>query len=202
MRIELARLHDQLGATMIYVTHDQVEAMTLADKIVVLKDGRIEQVGSPLSLYHYPVNRFVAGFIGSPKMNFLDVTVDSVAEFGVTIVLSNGERCLVPASADNVEIGSKLALGIRPEHLEPGGLSAITGEVMVVERLGGQTYLYVQVPPGNLVIAEDGGTSSIHVHDTTSLSFDPLNCHLFRPDGSALTRYFRDPLVAAPSAAA
>lgn len=111
MRIELARLHDRLNATMIYVTHDQVEAMTLADKIVVLRDGRVEQMGSPLELYHHPVNRFVAGFIGSPTMNFIDVKVKSTGSDGVTVELSNGNTVTVPVTAAGMEPGGALVLG-------------------------------------------------------------------------------------------
>src|SRR5690606_11877806 len=111
MRIELARLHDRLNATMIYVTHDQVEAMTLADKIVVLRDGMVEQLGSPLELYHHPVNQFVAGFIGSPTMNFIDVKVKALAADGVTVVLTNGNSVTVPVKNVGVDIGAPLVLG-------------------------------------------------------------------------------------------
>jgi multiple sugar transport system ATP-binding protein len=114
-RIELARLHDRLAATMIYVTHDQVEAMTLADKIVVLRDGRIEQVGAPLELYHHPCNQFVAGFIGNPKMNFVDVKVCKIEQQGVGVSFSSGASIIVPTRADGVGVGDELVLGIRPE---------------------------------------------------------------------------------------
>ena len=112
MRVEIARLHKEIGATMIYVTHDQVEAMTLADKIVVLRAGRIEQVGAPLDLYRDPDNRFVAGFIGSPAMNFLDGTV---AEGGVEVP---GLKATIPASVPLPKEGSKVTLGLRPEHID------------------------------------------------------------------------------------
>jgi len=124
MRIELARLHDRLNATMIYVTHDQVEAMTLADKIVVLRDGRVEQMGSPLELYHHPVNRFVAGFIGSPTMNFIDVKVSAAGSDGVTVALSNGDTITVPVKADGVEPGATLVLGVRPFRIPQPGISS------------------------------------------------------------------------------
>ncbi len=136
MRIELARLHDRLNATMIYVTHDQVEAMTLADKIVVLRDGKVEQLGSPLELYHHPVNQFVAGFIGSPTMNFIDVKVKAIDADGVTVVLTNGNSVTVPVKNVGVDIGAPLVLGIRPEHLHPAPDGSLDGEIMVVERLG------------------------------------------------------------------
>src|SRR5215212_12120563 len=117
MRIELARLHDELAATMIYVTHDQVEAMTMADKIVVLQGGIIEQAGSPLELYHHPRNLFVAGFIGSPKMNFLPGKVTYIAEAGTTIELLVGSSLTIPAQASRHKLGHPVTVGVRPEHL-------------------------------------------------------------------------------------
>jgi ABC-type sugar transport system ATPase subunit len=137
MRLEIARLHRRLGATMVYVTHDQVEAMTLADRIAVFNDGRIEQIGTPMELYEEPANRFVAGFIGAPAMNFLPVRVVG------TQAESPG---LTPIS---VTSGRKSAteLGIRPEHLSVAeGEGDISGEVELIERLGAETYAYVRVP--------------------------------------------------------
>jgi lactose/L-arabinose transport system ATP-binding protein len=146
MRLEIAKLHKELGATMIYVTHDQVEAMTLADKIVVLRLGRIEQVGSPLQLYDDPDNMFVAGFLGSPRINFLKAIV----------ARSEGERLVVrlPEFADaEVPVaigqrhpaeGSGLVLGIRPEHLDPAGPVPIEVEVDVMENLGGVSFAYAR----------------------------------------------------------
>jgi multiple sugar transport system ATP-binding protein len=196
MRIELARLHDRLNATMIYVTHDQVEAMTLADKIVVLRDGRVEQMGSPLELYHHPVNRFVAGFIGSPTMNFIDVKVSAAGSDGVTVALSNGNTITVPVQADGVEPGGTLVLGVRPEHLHPDGDGILDGEIMVVERLGGETYLYVQnTAARDLIVAEAGGSSTARTHETTRLGFNPADAHLFLSDGLALQRRERHPLL-------
>ena len=149
MRIELARLHDELDATMIYVTHDQVEAMTLADTIVVLNGGVIEQAGSPLELYHHPENLFVAGFIGSPKMNFLEARTVGADASGVTIELANKDRIKVDVASGQVAEGETLTLGVRPEHLRvtsEGG--DVNGEVLVAERLGGETYLYTQIIDG------------------------------------------------------
>jgi multiple sugar transport system ATP-binding protein len=195
-RIELARLHERLNATMVYVTHDQVEAMTLADKIVVLRDGMIEQVGSPLELYHHPVNQFVAGFIGSPKMNFIDVTVTAVSPQGIVVQLPGPGSVSVPVQAGSVSVGDKLVLGARPEHLDVGRDGVLGGEVMVVERLGGQTYLYVQVTPANLFIIEADGNLPIKVHDRVAVALDPGTAHLFRADGSALELLQRHPLAA------
>ena len=196
MRIELARLHDRLNATMIYVTHDQVEAMTLAHKIVVLRDGKVEQVGSPLELYHHPVNRFVAGFIGSPTMNFIEVKASAVDADGVTVQLANGRSVKAPIKGESVSAGTPLVLGIRPEHLHPASNGLLEGEIMVVERLGGETYLYVQNESATgLIVAEAGGGSTARAHETASLGFDPGDVHLFTPDGRALERFERHPLL-------
>ena len=195
-RIELARLHERLNATMIYVTHDQVEAMTLADKIVVLRDGIIEQVGAPLELYHHPRNRFVAGFIGSPKMNFIEVKVTALSPQGVTVGLPGGGTITIPVQAGGVKVGDKLELGARPEHLSVGQDGALRGEVMVVERLGGQTYLYVQVTPSNLFIVEAAGDLAVKVHDQIAIGIDPRSSHLFREDGTAIDLLERHPLAA------
>ncbi|MEC7691757.1 MAG: TOBE domain-containing protein, partial [Pseudomonadota bacterium] len=133
MRLEISQLHKDLQTTMIYVTHDQVEAMTMADKIVVFNAGNIEQVGSPMALYRHPVNKFVAGFIGSPKMNFIDVD-DTV----------NGQ----PVTC----------LGVRPEHLVLSSTSGTwKGKVGVAEHLGSDTFLHVNVPGvANLTVRADG----------------------------------------------
>ncbi len=196
MRIELARLHDRLNATMIYVTHDQVEAMTLADKIVVLRDGKLEQVGSPLELYHHPVNRFVAGFIGSPTMNFIEVKAGAVDSDGVTVQLANGRSVKVPVAGEGVSAGAPLVLGVRPEHLHPADDGILEGEIMVVERLGGQTYLYVQNDAASgLIVAEAGGNSTARAHEAARLGFDAADAHLFTPDGLSLQRRDRHPLI-------
>jgi multiple sugar transport system ATP-binding protein len=128
MRIEISRLH-KLGRTMIYVTHDQVEAMTLADKIVVLDAGRVAQVGKPLELYHYPADRFVAGFIGSPKMNFLPVKVTATAIEQVQVELPNRQQVWLPVDSANVQVGANMSLGIRPEHLLPSHIADVTWKV-------------------------------------------------------------------------
>jgi multiple sugar transport system ATP-binding protein len=196
MRIELARLHEELGVTMVYVTHDQVEAMTLADKIVVLRDGLVEQVGSPLELYHHPHNRFVAGFIGSPTMNFIEVTVQSATEAGISVELPGGTLLTVPASTAQVARGEKLAFGVRPEHIKPAASGPLSGEVMVVERLGGHTFLYVQVTAENLFIVQADGNDISRVHDRVAVAIDPATVHLFKLDGLALPSLQRNPLAA------
>ncbi len=154
MRVEIARLHKEIGATMIYVTHDQVEAMTLADKIVVLRDGRIEQVGAPLELFSDPDNKFVAGFIGSPAMNFVDGTVEN----GALAVSGLGDNGVTP----NVNLpanGTEIALGVRPQDItiDPNGN---THGVELSEHLGGVSYVYLRAKTGERVIVEthDGQT--------------------------------------------
>ncbi|MEO1017582.1 MAG: sn-glycerol-3-phosphate ABC transporter ATP-binding protein UgpC [Pseudomonadota bacterium] len=196
MRIELARLHDDLDATMIYVTHDQVEAMTLADKIVVLQGGIIEQAGSPLELYHHPNNLFVAGFIGSPKMNLLQAKAVAADDAGVTVELGNRDRIQVDVAPGQVTAGEPLTLGVRPEHLRvvaEGG--DVNGEVVVAERLGGETYLYTQIADGVMLVVQADGENANRVHDRIGVAIDGHTCHLFKQDGSAVVRAHRHPLA-------
>src|SRR3546814_6364964 len=140
---------------MVYVTHDQVEAVTLADKIVVLSAGRGEQVGSPLELYHHPRNLFVAGFIGSPKMNFLETRVIGVEGDRATVGLPCGGSVVVPVHSGGVRQDDKVTLGVRPEHLVIGPADGrIPARVFVVERLGGGTYLYARAEGEAMVVVE------------------------------------------------
>jgi len=145
MRLELLRLHKELKATMIYVTHDQVEAMTMADKVVVLNGGKIEQVGSPLDLYHQPANLFVAGFLGTPKMGFLKGKVTRVESQNVEVLLDAGTRITLPLSGANLSVGGAVTLGIRPEHLNLAQTGDCTLQVTadVSERLGSDTFCHV-----------------------------------------------------------
>jgi ABC-type sugar transport system ATPase subunit len=184
MRVELAKIKSQLNTTVVYVTHDQVEAMTLADKIVVLRDGRIEQVGRPLDLYASPANQFVAGFIGSPKMNFLSSKAVAQDAQGLEVLLANIAR-VKGVCSQPVENGVELTFGVRPEHLSlvkpvPGGLQ---GEVVVAERLGAETYFHIRVADQNLIVKIDGD-SSVKVGDTVGLAFDPARAHFFFKDGN------------------
>jgi multiple sugar transport system ATP-binding protein len=195
MRIELARLHDELAATMIYVTHDQVEAMTMADKIVVLQGGIIEQAGSPLELYHHPRNLFVAGFIGSPKMNFLPAVVTNVAETGTSVQFSNGSSLVIPVRLGRQKVGDPVTLGVRPEHMHLSADGELKGEVMVVERLGGETYLYTQLEDGTMLIVQADGEIPTGVHERVAIRLDPGTCHLFDGDGMAIERVQRHPLA-------
>lgn len=197
MRIEIARLHAELGVTMVYVTHDQIEAMTMADKIVVLNGGVVEQIGSPLELYHHPKNLFVAGFIGSPKMNFLQVRATETTADSISVTLPGQATLRVPVAAGSVDSSSDLTLGVRPEHLVEGAKadSTVAGKVLVVERLGGATYLYVSVSGGDYLTVEVDGDSEARVGDTIDIGFRGSVCHLFGPDGSALERFERHPLA-------
>ena len=189
-RAEIAKLHRDLGATMIYVTHDQVEAMTLADKIVVLDAGNVRQYGTPLELYHLPQNKFVAGFIGSPKMNFLSVTAAGVSADGITVSSPDvGER-LIPVAPEGIKAGDRLTLGIRPENInaEDHGDMAIRGRIDLVERLGHDTFVEIATATGDLVTALVDGTTLVEIGELFALSFDSADCHLFDADGNAFTR--------------
>jgi multiple sugar transport system ATP-binding protein len=192
MRLELIKLHKQLNATMIYVTHDQTEAMTMADRIVVLNHGKVEQIGSPLELYRTPVNRFVAGFIGSPKMNFLNVAVQRADASGVTVGLPGATSITLPVSSTDVKAGDALVLGIRPEHLtEAAGADAdgrLSGKVMVVEHLGGETLLHVSLDDGALIQVKGSGESAAVDGQVLNAGFGVRHAHLFRENGEALKR--------------
>jgi len=171
MRIEIARLHQRLGATMIYVTHDQVEAMTLADKIVVLKDGEIQQIGSPIDLYEKPSNLFVAQFLGSPKMNVYDVEPTAA---GLKIA-SSGLLQLPKAPAEVVKLGA------RPEHIGivAPGEGNLDGKIDVIERLGSDTYAYVMHDGNQLTTVRLPGNVQMRVGQPVSLAIDREQLHLF-----------------------
>ena len=196
MRMELLRLHEDLNATMVYVTHDQVEAMTMADKIVVLQAGLVEQVGSPLELYHHPANLFVAGFIGSPRMNLLPAQVTEVDRSGVTVTLPSGGRITVPTSAGTARQGDTITLGVRPEGLHIGPAGPIVGEVKLVERLGGLTLLHVTAEGGQPLTVQVEGSVSTRSHEPIHLSIDTAACHLFDKAGEAMPHLARHPLAA------
>jgi len=189
MRLQIARLHKQLGATMIYVTHDQVEAMTMADKIVVLRTGKVEQVGSPLELYHQPDNIFVAGFIGSPRMNFLDAKLLEGSATGAVIELANGTTATIPVDATTGTPNTTISLGIRPEDLEKdsGGFS-IPMEVDVAERLGGSTFLYGRCGGLDNFVVQRSGLDPTGSGDTVDIAIPEGDCHLFDENGIAFRR--------------
>ena len=186
MRVELAKLHDQLNATMIYVTHDQTEAMTLADDIVVLDEGIISQQGTPMELYNSPSNLFVAGFIGSPKMNFISTNVISNNEKETEVNILNSSNIVVPKTSTNFSQGDQIKLGIRPEHLlvNQEGDASWESKVFVVEKLGSGTYLYLEKDEEPLVV-EAEGDSNIKVGDTIKVGFVASRCHLFDGNNQA-----------------
>jgi len=178
MRLEIARLHKKLAATMIYVTHDQVEAMTLASKIVVLQAGQIEQVGTPLELYRHPANLFVAQFIGSPKMNVAECKGE-----GETIIFAGGGRF---ATGRNAQTATRF--GIRPEHItltDPAN-GVLTGQIEVMEHLGSDSFAYIQIENVGLFTVRIVGYSELESGATVGLNFDAENLHLFDRDGEAL----------------
>jgi multiple sugar transport system ATP-binding protein len=191
MRVELKKLHERLGTTAIYVTHDQVEAMTLGDRVVVMRDGRVQQVGEPLELYNSPANRFVAGFLGSPAMNFARVRV--LAENGGGFwVASRGLRLhMPPALADRIDryAGQEVTLGIRPEDLriatdtDPDGLT-FEATVEVVERLGSETLLDVKVGDDMMVVAEESMVR-VRIGERISLAVNPERLHFFDQETEA-----------------
>lgn len=190
MRLELTKLHNDLDATMIYVTHDQVEAMTMADRIVVLDEGVIAQVGTPLELYHRPENLFVAGFIGNPKMNFLKVTCTKSSEKSVEVTLPNGSALTVPVTPRGDHKGQEMTLGIRPEHIHlSGGDAVLEAKPDVVERLGVHTVAYAQIEGAeHLFCAVLEGTAPAAVGKDVPFSFNGADCHLFDNTGEALER--------------
>jgi multiple sugar transport system ATP-binding protein len=195
MRYEFAKLHENLKTTMVYVTHDQIEAMTLADRIVVLSTGKIEQVGGPLELYEYPENIFVAGFIGSPKMNFIEAEVVSGEAAGATLRLKSGAVMRAAVDAAAARPGDKVTLGVRPEHFLFGGAeNTIEATLTFVESLGSQTHGYFAYPGvEEALTCELGGESTALDGDTLKLGIPALACHLFDAAGRAFKRHHRMP---------
>ncbi len=178
MRVEIAKLHNDLGNTMIYVTHDQVEAMTMADKIVVLRSGIIEQAGAPLELYNNPRNLFVAGFIGSPKMNFLTASAENGSLKAAGTVLSLGR-----------DVAGATTLGIRPEHItvaDGAGVKFADVRVDLVENLGGQTVLYATTTDGQALTIVLEGQRSVELGSTLPAYLDPAKAHVFDAQGNAI----------------
>ncbi|RYE11229.1 MAG: sn-glycerol-3-phosphate ABC transporter ATP-binding protein UgpC [Hyphomicrobiales bacterium] len=190
MRIEIAKLHQQLGATMVYVTHDQVEAMTLADRIVVLRAGIVEQQGTPIELYDNPDNIFVAGFIGSPRMNFVPAEIVGVAGREVTVKpLEFGQPAItVAARSERGKVGDKVSLGIRPEHFidAAGAPAKLSARAQVVEQLGGVSYVYAAGENGSQITVQQRGHSSMASDTIAEFGVDPKACLLFDSEGLRL----------------
>ena len=174
MRVELSDLHEELGNTMIYVTHDQIEAMTMADRIVVMRDGVIEQIGTPLELYNYPTNKFVAGFIGAPQMNFINA---KKIPDGLTIVNNHHIKSVY----NNDNQNSELILGIRPEHIDvslegEGDLKAIIDNF---EQLGSVTYIYLKLESNESLTVQLPYQVSLKRNQKIAVSFDNEKIHIF-----------------------
>ena len=184
-RVELARIHRRLNSTMVFVTHDQIEAMTLATRIVVMNHGRIEQIGAPLDIYRHPATRFVAGFIGAPAMNFLEV--EPAGE--------NGGRLLVRLPVDNVVVPTtvaantlppgKLTLGIRAEHIVIDPEGPLSGRAEVIERLGDRSLAHLSLANNQLLVVEVPRELEMQAGDVIRLSFDATHLHLFDESGKA-----------------
>jgi multiple sugar transport system ATP-binding protein len=177
MRAEIKALHQQLKTTSVYVTHDQIEAMTMADRIVVMHDGFVQQVGAPLDLYDRPANVFVAGFIGSPGMNFLPATVKM--DGGPVAVLADGQQ-LKLVDGLPLKDGTAVTVGLRPEHIRLAGEGALVGEVVVVEPLGLSTQFYVKLANQQICVFAMG-RAGVQPGETVRLAADPASLHLFDP---------------------
>ena len=191
-RIELARLHRDLNATMVYVTHDQVEAMTLGDKIVVLNDGRVQQAGTPLELYQQPANQFVATFIGSPTMNLLDAKVTGLGAAGVELQLATGAPLRAMVDAKGLAVGDAVKVGVRAEHLSPAVEGAqgcrFDCEVTLVEHLGESNLLYLTLADGEELVARGDGDLAVHIGQKMAVMTQASQLYLFKADGSACPR--------------
>jgi len=180
-RVEIAKLHRQLGATTIYVTHDQVEAMTLADKIVVLKDGEVMQVGAPMELFNSPANEFVAGFLGSPKMNFFDGSINKVNAAGTQakITINGSETKLVRLVSTDKQTGASARLGIRPQDLQLDPKGMLSGTITLIERLGTETIIEVMSDSQTLFRYACKEAPKIAAGQQARFSFDAGKAHIF-----------------------
>jgi alpha-glucoside transport system ATP-binding protein len=188
-RIEIAKLHERMHrTTMIYVTHDQVEAMTLADRIVVLNAGRVEQVGSPMELYHRPDNLFVARFIGSPAMNTIPATVEA-AGAPASFRTQDGSPFQAPVAAPSAAVGSTVTLGVRPEDLSPtDGPALFRGPITIVEKLGEVTLLYIETGHSEPIVVKVDGDADYVRGEVVGVTAPLDKLHLFDETGRAFTR--------------
>jgi len=196
-RLEIARLHRAHGrAATVYVTHDQVEAMTLGDKIVVLSEGHVQQAGTPLTLYQQPANRFVATFIGSPTINLLPARVVEVLDGGARLLLGNGSKVLATVDSSQLQVGESVEVGLRPEHCEvlPAGVApaaddtALDAEITLVEHLGESNLLYLKMDDGQELIVRGDGNAEVRLGDSVIVRAAPSALYLFKADGTACTR--------------
>lgn len=193
-RMELAALHRRVQRSIIYVTHDQVEAMTMADRIVVLRQGVAEQIGAPLELYNEPANLFVAGFIGSPKMNFFPAKVTSVTDGEVILRMPDGIEIGFSHRGEYMGLDQPITLGLRPDMLKISPEGKIIGQVGMVERLGNETLMYVHINQFNEPITiSRTGQYEISVGDEVKLAVDELRAHFFNEDGKRINREVQVP---------
>ena len=197
MRVEILKLHQRLGATMVYVTHDQVEAMTLAERIVVMNEGIVQQVGRPMELYHHPTNRFVAAFIGSPRMNMMPADLVAAGDGAATVEIAGGARVTVPGVSDVANgADGPWVLGVRPEHLRvcAPGEDGLPATVTVVERLGGETLLHATIAGSETIVVKTGGDQPARLGDSVTIAPLAADCHLFDAGGRALEKRRRSDL--------
>ncbi len=189
MRVEIARLHKALGATMVYVTHDQIEAMTLADRIAVLREGVVEQCGTPAELYDHPGNIFVGGFIGSPRMNFLVATVTTMSSKSLTLrspAFTKGAITIPLRNGRKVETGEKITIGLRPEHLTLGGKGAgLTLRADIAENLGGATQIHTRTESDESIVILAPGRPDIVTGQFLAAGISPEKLYLFDKSGRA-----------------
>ena len=187
-RMEIARLHQDLKTTIIYVTHDQVEAMTLADKIVVLQDGCVEQIGAPLELYNRPQNLFVAGFIGSPNMNFIPARIDSATQTHVTLDYGADNAVTIARPGCQALAGQSVTLGIRPEHVSDGaaGNMMLAATITVAEHMGNVTNLYCALTNGNAITITLPGTCEHTAGNFAHFTAAEQHIHVFNQNGIAI----------------
>ncbi|MEJ2479399.1 MAG: sn-glycerol-3-phosphate ABC transporter ATP-binding protein UgpC [Acidihalobacter sp.] len=194
MRVELIKLHQRLDSTMVYVTHDQIEAMTMADRIAVINQGRLEQLGTPLELYETPRNLFVAGFIGSPKMNFIKTRIEAIDAEGVTVTLVGDTKLTLPVDGSALATGGEVTLGVRPEHLGVGhgvdGPADVTlnAEVLVIEHLGGEKLIHAELGKDLEVEIKTSGHTPVEHGEGLELGVRAALCHLFDEQGNAVAR--------------
>ena len=202
-RLEIAKLHQQLSATIVYVTHDQVEAMTLGDKIVVLNEGYIQQAGTPLELYQQPQNLFVATFIGSPKMNLLAGSIQAIADDHAIISLGNGTTVRANVDAQRGKVGDVVTLGIRAEHFNERSnapsnqQNRFSGDVQLVEHLGEANFIYLKSQSGDDMVIRSDGNERVDIGDQYHMQFSADACHLFDDQGNAFLRLAPGNMVAA-----
>jgi multiple sugar transport system ATP-binding protein len=193
-RIELARLHKELGATMVYVTHDQTEAMTLGDRIVVMHEGRVQQAGSPLELYQQPANRFVATFIGSPTMNLLPARVTAFRDDGVELMLTSGQPVFAAVRADGMKEGQEVEIGIRAEHFTAVPDASVIegtllhGTVTLVEQLGESHLVYLRTAAGQELVVRGSGHTRLRLDAAVVVHAAPEVLHVFDARGRAYRR--------------